>query len=85
MQATTQERTKLQEELRQKASIVSDLSLRLDALSKKVNGAGHDGRSANTPQSAGENGDGVQLVGHINRLQEELYAERQKNKSLKGS
>jgi hypothetical protein len=25
------------------------------------------------------------LVGHINRLQEELYTERQKNKRLKGS
>jgi hypothetical protein len=85
MEATTQERNKLQEELRQKSLIVSDLSLRLDALSKKVNGAGHSGRSANAAQSAGENGDGVELVGHINRLQEELYAERQKNKRLKGS
>jgi len=85
MEATTQERNKLQEELRQKSLIVSDLSLRLDALSKKVNGAGHSGRSANPEQTAGENGHGVELVGHINRLQEELYAERQKNKSLKGS
>ena len=85
LEATTQERNKLQEELRQKSSIVSDLSLRLDALSKKVNGAGHDGRSSNALQTASENGDGVQLVGHINRLQEELYTERQKNKRLKGS
>ena len=85
LEATTQDRNKLQEELRQKALVVADLSLRLDALSKKVNGAGHDGGSANQAQTTGENGDGVQLVGHINRLQEELYAERQKNKRLKGS
>lgn len=85
LEATTQERSKLQEELRQKSSIVSDLSIRLDALSKKVTGAGNDRRSANAAQTAGENGDGVQVVGHINRLQEELYVERQKNKRLKGS
>lgn len=85
LEATTQDRNKLQEELRQKALVVADLSLRLDALSKKVNDAGHDGGSANQAQTTGENGDGVRLVGHINRLQEELYVERQKNKRLKGS
>lgn len=85
LEATMQDRNKLQEELRQKSLVVSDLSLRLDALSKKVNGAGHDGGSASQTQNTGENGGGVRLVGHINRLQEELYAERQKNKRLKGS
>jgi hypothetical protein len=85
LEATTQDRNKLQEELRQKALVVADLSLRLDALSKKVNGAGHNGGSADQPQTTAANGDGVRLVGHINRLQEELYAERQKNKRLKGS
>ena len=54
-------RNKLQEELQQKALVVADLSLRLDALSKKVNGAGHDGGSANQGQTDGRaNGDGVQ-------------------------
>lgn len=85
LEATTQDRNKLQEELRQKSLVVSDLSLRLDALSKKVDGAGHGVGSANRTQTTGENADGVRLVGHINRLQEELYAERQKNKRLKGS
>ena len=85
LEATTQDRNKLQEELRQKALVVADLSLRLDTLSKKVNGAGHDGGSASQARTTGENGDCVRLVGHINRLQEELYAERQKNKRLKGS
>jgi hypothetical protein len=85
LEATTQDRNKLQEELRQKALVVADLSLRLDALSKKVNRVGQSGGGADQPQTTGENGDGVRLVGHINRLQEELYAERQKNKRLKGS
>jgi hypothetical protein len=85
MEAITQDRNKLQEELRQKSLVISDLSLRLDALSKKVNGAGHDGGSGNQSRTAGGSGDGERLVGHINRLQEELYSERQKNRRLKGS
>ena len=85
LEATTQDRNKLQEELRQKALIVADLSLRLDNLAKKVNGSrGIDSApAASTPGD--ENGDGARFVGQINRLQEELYAERQKNKRLKGA
>ena len=83
--ATTQERNKLQEELRQKSLVVADLSLRLDALSRRADRAGRDGGSANQRQGPAESGNGAQFLGHINRLQEELYAERQKNKRLKGS
>jgi len=85
LEATTQERNKLQEELRQKALIVADLSTRIDALSKKVNGARGVDSAAAEPASTGANGDGARFVGQINRLQEELYAERQKNKRLKGA
>jgi hypothetical protein len=85
LEATTQERNKLQEELRQKSLIVSDLSVRLDTLSKKLDGAGHNGGITGGTRAEGEAGHGVPLVEHINRLQEELYAERQKNKRLKGS
>ena len=85
LEATTQDRNKLQEELRQKALIVADLSLRLDALSKKVNGPRDPGSGAAEPVSTSPNGDGARFVGQINRLQEELYAERQKNKRLKGA
>ena len=85
LEATMQDRNKLQEELRQKALIVADLSIRLDALSKKVNGPRDAGSSAAEPVSTGPNGDGARFVGQINRLQEELYAERQKNKRLKGA
>ena len=83
LEATTQERNKLQEELRQKSAIVADLTARLDALSKKVG----EPRSINgraVEPSTGTNGDSARFVGQINRLQEELYAERQKNKRLKG-
>lgn len=81
LEATTQERNKLQEELRQKSAIVSDLSLRLDALSRKINANAQP--EGEQPANGKENGAAV--VGHINRLQEELYAERQKNKRLKAS
>jgi len=85
LEATTQERNKLQEELRQKSLIVADLSTRLDALSKKVSGTRGVDSGTGGPAATGANGDGARFVGQINRLQEELYAERQKNKRLKGA
>ena len=85
LEATTQDRNKLQEELHQKSLVVADLSIRLDALSKKVNAPRSSGVSAGETVSADANGDGARLVGHINRLQEDLYAERQKNKRWKGA
>ncbi|HWH60129.1 MAG TPA: hypothetical protein VN682_21050 [Terriglobales bacterium] len=84
LEATTQERNKLQEELRQKSVVVADLSTRLDALSKKVGGTRGVGSVAADPASIGADGDRVRFVGQINRLQEQLYAEQQKNKRLKG-
>ncbi len=85
LEVTTQDRNKLQEELRQKSLIVGDLSTRLDALSKKINGPRDPGGGAGEPVSTGANWDGTRFVGQINRLQEELYTERQKNKRLKGA
>lgn len=84
LEATTQDRNKLQEDLRQKSLVVADLSLRVDALAKKVDGVRSSGGAMREP-SPDANGDGARFVGHINRLQEELYAERQKNKRLKGA
>ena len=85
LEATTQDKNKLQEELQQKSLVVADLSMRLDALSKKVNGPRSSGVGTGETVSADANGDGARLVGHINRLQEDLYAERQKNKRWKGA
>jgi hypothetical protein len=85
LEATTQDRNKLQEELQQKSLVVADLSMRLDALSKKVNGSRSSGNVPGEAVSTDANGDGARLVGHINRLQEDLYSERQRNKRLKGA
>jgi predicted RNase H-like nuclease (RuvC/YqgF family) len=85
LEATTQDRNKLQEELRQKSLVVADLSIRLDALSKKMDGVRGSGTEARQAVAPDETGDGTRFVGQINRLQEELYAERQKNKRLKGA
>jgi hypothetical protein len=85
LEATTQDKNKLQEELQQKSLVVADLSMRLDALSKKVNGPRSSGIGTGETVPADANGDGARLVGHINRLQEDLYSERQKNKRLKGA
>ena len=85
LEATTQDRNKLREELQQKSLVVADLSMRLDALSKKVNGLRSSGAGNVENVSPDANGDGARFVGHINRLQEDLYSERQKNKRLKGA
>lgn len=85
LEATTQDRNKLQEELSQKSLVVADLSMRLDALSKKVNGNNDRVASPVANTHPEKSGDGTRFVGHINRLQEELYAERQRNKRLKGA
>lgn len=83
LEATAQERSKLQDELRQKSAIVADLSTRLDNLAKRMNEARDAGRAFTAPPDGNE--DRARFVGQINRLQEELYAERQKNKRLKGA
>ncbi len=85
LEATNQDRNKFQEELAQKALVVADLSMRLDALSKKMNASSDHAPTASANKSPDRSGDGSRFVGHINRLQEELYAERQKNKRLKGA
>jgi hypothetical protein len=85
LDATTQDRNKLQEELQQKSLVVTDLSTRLDVLSRKINGSPSSELLARDAANTEASGNGARFVGHINRLQEELYSERQKNKRLKGA
>ena len=85
LDATTQDRNKLQEELQQKSLVVTDLSTRLDALSRKINGSSSPELLPRDNANTEASGNGAKFVGHINRLQEELYSERQKNKRLKGA
>src|SRR5216683_3280566 len=71
-----QENEIIQEQLRSKSSLVAEMSLRLDGLGKK--------RSANADATQGTDlrGANPDLLKHINGLQEQLYAERQKNRQL---
>src|ERR1700730_18145805 len=85
LDATTQDRNKLQEELQQKSLVVTDLSTRLDTLSRKINGSSSPELLPRDNANTEASGNGAKFVGHINRLQEQLYSERQKNKRLKGA
>jgi hypothetical protein len=72
------ERDRIQEELQKKETILADMSLRLDGLGKK-GGAGQSGQPPDMHNSSPD------LIKHIGGLQEQLYAERQKNRQLKGA
>jgi len=83
LRATTAERDRLAEELKQRSAVVTDLSLQLQALSEKIDGigAGHAVGPAGLPLLA-TNAEYMKLV---NSLQQQLFAEREKNKRLKGA
>lgn len=76
--AATRDRDLAREELRRKSEILAEMSVRLEAVANKSTRAstrkpGPDVRSADP-----------KLVSHINNLQEQLYAERNHNRKLKG-
>jgi hypothetical protein len=85
LETMTQERKKLQEELRQKALIVADLSARLDFLAKRGNAFPVVENAASASTAGDANGDGAGFVEQMNRLQPELYAERPRNRRLEGA
>ncbi len=78
LETATRESERLTAELARKSQLVADLSLRLEALGKPNGNDGARPREDEQPDAA-------RLRSHINRLQEELYAERQKNRRLKGA
>jgi hypothetical protein len=71
----TKERDSLKEELRRKAGVIVDLSLRVDALSKKNRGL------PASEQPIDLSGADPNLMQLINDLQEKLHVERGKNKA----
>ena len=73
----TRERDVAREELRKKAEILADMSVRMEALT------GKSGKTTNK-STAGHPDPDSRLVTHINNLQEQLYAERTSNRRLKG-
>jgi hypothetical protein len=75
----TRENQKAQDELRKKAEVVTDLSMRLDRIGKRGADNAH---GANVGDARSSESD---LIGHVNRLQEQLCVERQKNRHLKGA
>ena len=84
LRAMTNEKDRLQEELKQRSAVVTDLSLQLQALSEKIDGKGAAARAggqATLPLPA-SNAEYMKLV---NSLQQQLHAEREKNRHLKGA
>jgi hypothetical protein len=73
-----QERDIAKAELETKGKVLTELSLRLDGMSSKQSTIGDT-------QSPGSRTSDPVVVQHINNLQEQLYAERQKNRQLKGA
>jgi len=69
----------LQEQLKQKSNVIVELSLRVDALSKK------NGGNLASSQLIDLSGADPNLIKHINDLQEQLVVERKKNRQLKGA
>src|SRR5271167_1259203 len=77
-QANT-DKAAIQEKLQRKSDMILDLSVRLDAMSK------NNGGSLASMQPIDLRGAEPNLIKLINELQEQLYAERQKNRQLKGA
>lgn len=77
LDAVNQEKDKLQTELEAKVQVATRLSARVDALAKQGNGSG----KPDAPLSPALH---AELVKHANELQQQLEAERARNKRLKG-
>ena len=75
----TRERDIAREDLQKKSEILAEMSVRLEALASKP------GTTSNTKQTSDLRSADPKLVTHINNLQEQLYAERNNNRRLKGA
>jgi hypothetical protein len=79
LDAANQEKDKLQTELDAKRHITTNLSTRVEALGKQGNG--HATETSGAQQSTASHSE---LMRELNNTQQQLYAEREKNKRLKG-
>ena len=78
LQNVTSEKLRLKSELDEKAKTITDLSLRVDAVSKKIgNGRPENGSDGSDDKAA--------LVARINRLEAALATATQENRRLKGA
>ncbi len=75
--AAVRDRDIAREDLRRKSEILAEMSVRLEALTNKSSTTG-------AKPSSDLRGADAKLVAHINTLQEQLYAERNSNRRLRG-
>lgn len=75
----TRERDIAREDLQKKSEILAEVSVRLEALANKSGTTGRGSQPADLRTAD------PKLVTHINNLQEQLYAERNNNRRLKGA
>ncbi len=76
----TQERDQLKTQLDATRTSVADLSMKVESLSRKGNGHSKVAVDSAEPGPTSQ----ADLVRHINNLQQQLHAEKEKNKRLKG-
>jgi hypothetical protein len=81
LQNATSEKLRLKSELDEKARTISDLSLRVDAVSRRIG----NGKPDNEAVGAASSDDKAALVARINRLETALATATQENRRLKGA
>jgi hypothetical protein len=81
LQNVTSEKLRLKGELEEKARTITELSFRVDEVTKRIGNGSHDNRPSSTPQAD----DKVALIARINRLESALAAATQENRRLKGA
>ena len=81
LQNVTSEKLRLKSELDEKARTISDLSLRVDEVSKRI----ANGNADSGPAGAARPDDKAALVARINRLEAALATATQENRRLKGA
>ena len=81
LQNVTSEKLRLKGELDEKARTISELSLRVDAVSKRIG----NGKPDNDSAGAASSDDKAALVARINRLEGALATATQENRRLKGA
>jgi hypothetical protein len=81
LQNVTSEKLRLKGELDEKARTISELSIRVDEVTKRI----ANGKGENEPAGATRTDDKATLVARINRLETALATATQENRRLKGA
>ena len=81
LQNVTSEKLRLKGELDEKARTISELSLRVDEVTKRI----ANGNAENGPAGTARGDDKAALVARINRLESALATATQENRRLKGA